>query len=99
MLQMLFLLLQIWSESATKRRQPDLELWIYELWGDICWAVAALLHCCLMLLFLLLQHRISTILHSDRILVLDAGCLAEFNSPKVLLSNPKSIFYSLVHNK
>ena len=44
---------------------------------------------------LTIAHRLNTILDSDRVLVLDAGKIAEFDSPKALLSNDSSIFYSL----
>ena len=33
---------------------------------------------------------------SDRVMVLDAGYLKEFDEPAVLLENPKTLFYSLV---
>jgi ATP-binding cassette subfamily C (CFTR/MRP) protein 1 len=32
---------------------------------------------------------------SDKILVLDKGTIAEYDSPKNLLANPDSVFYSL----
>ena len=44
---------------------------------------------------LTIAHRLNTILDSDRVLVLDAGNVAEFDSPTSLLANPASIFYSL----
>ncbi|KAG0026069.1 hypothetical protein BGZ82_009678 [Podila clonocystis] len=45
---------------------------------------------------LTIAHRINTIMDSDRILVLDHGYVAEFDSPQALLSKPDSIFSSLV---
>ncbi|XP_054157503.1 ATP-binding cassette sub-family C member 2-like [Oppia nitens] len=44
---------------------------------------------------LTIAHRINTIMDSDRVLVLNEGTVAEFDSPDVLLSNQNSIFYSL----
>jgi ATP-binding cassette subfamily C (CFTR/MRP) protein 1 len=46
---------------------------------------------------LTIAHRINTILDSDRVMVLDKGHLVEFDSPSVLLQNPNSFFYGLVH--
>ncbi|KAJ7759637.1 P-loop containing nucleoside triphosphate hydrolase protein [Mycena metata] len=44
---------------------------------------------------LAIAHRISTIVNYDKILVLDSGSVAEFDNPKVLLSNPDSRFARL----
>ncbi|KAJ6550467.1 P-loop containing nucleoside triphosphate hydrolase protein [Mycena vulgaris] len=44
---------------------------------------------------LTIAHRISTIVNYDKILVLDSGSVAEFDDPKVLLSNPESRFARL----
>jgi ABC-type multidrug transport system fused ATPase/permease subunit len=35
---------------------------------------------------------------SDRIIVLDQGMIAEFDSPKTLLENNTSIFYGMAKN-
>ena len=42
-----------------------------------------------------IAHRINTILDSDRILVLDRGTVAEFDSPAELVKK-KGLFYDLV---
>ncbi|OCH93693.1 metal resistance protein YCF1 [Obba rivulosa] len=44
---------------------------------------------------LTIAHRINTILESDRVLVLDAGRVIEFESPQALLAKQHSAFYSL----
>ncbi|KAH9924719.1 metal resistance protein YCF1 [Fomitopsis serialis] len=44
---------------------------------------------------LTIAHRINTIMESDRVLILSAGEVTEFDSPKNLLSNKQTAFYSL----
>ena len=44
---------------------------------------------------LTIAHRIHTILDSDRVLVLDAGRVVEFDEPQQLLQDKRSIFASL----
>lgn len=38
-----------------------------------------------------IAHRVPTIVDSDRVIVLDQGRVAEYDSPSVLLKNPVSI--------
>ena len=42
-----------------------------------------------------IAHRVNTIIDSNRVVVLDQGSIAEFDTPNNLLANNKSIFYSL----
>ncbi len=42
-----------------------------------------------------IAHRLNTIIDYDRVLVMDKGVVAEYDSPKNLLSNTNSIFYSM----
>lgn len=42
-----------------------------------------------------IAHRIKTILSYDRIIVLEAGNIIEFDTPGNLLLNKEGIFYSL----
>ncbi len=44
---------------------------------------------------LTIAHRLNTIMNSDRVLVLDEGRVAEFDSPQNLLNNENSMFYML----
>ncbi|XP_063080213.1 ATP-binding cassette sub-family C member 12-like [Engraulis encrasicolus] len=45
---------------------------------------------------LTIAHRLNTVLHSDRILVMDNGQVAELDSPEVLMQRPGSLFSSLL---
>ncbi|TMW58919.1 hypothetical protein Poli38472_007064 [Pythium oligandrum] len=47
---------------------------------------------------LCIAHRLETILHSDKILMLDNGRVKEFGSPQTLLQRSDSAFRALVHS-
>ncbi|CAO3645423.1 unnamed protein product [Cunninghamella blakesleeana] len=47
---------------------------------------------------LCVAHRLFTVIHYDRILVLDDGKVKEFDSPLKLISNSQSMFYKLCKN-
>ncbi|KAI4581557.1 hypothetical protein MJG53_010000 [Ovis ammon polii x Ovis aries] len=48
---------------------------------------------------LTITHRVSTIIDSDTIMVLDSGRLEEYDEPHVLLQNTDSLFYKMVQLK
>ena len=45
-----------------------------------------------------IAHRLNTIMDSNRVMVLDQGNIAEFDSPDNLLSKKETIFYSMAKN-
>ncbi|XP_030479473.1 ABC transporter C family member 12 [Cannabis sativa] len=47
---------------------------------------------------LIIAHRLNTIMDSDRVLVLDAGQVLEYDSPEALLSNEESAFSRMVQS-
>ena len=52
---------------------------------------------CSFVYFTLSFDRIETILDSDRVIVMDKGRVQEMDNPQALLSDSKSIFYSLLN--
>jgi len=44
---------------------------------------------------LTIAHRLNTIIDSDRVIVLQAGRVAEFDTPEALLSDKNSLFFAL----
>ncbi|KAF7316454.1 Multidrug resistance-associated ABC transporter protein [Mycena indigotica] len=46
---------------------------------------------------LIIAHRLTTIVAYDRVMVLHEGRIAEFDSPRSLLSDPESAFHSMCH--
>lgn len=47
---------------------------------------------------LTIAHRLNTIMDSDRVIVMDQGKIAEFDSPQNLLADKNSIFYGMAKN-
>ena len=47
---------------------------------------------------LTIAHRLRTIIDYDKILVMDAGKVVEYDNPYVLISNQDSLFYSMCEN-
>jgi ABC-type multidrug transport system fused ATPase/permease subunit len=45
---------------------------------------------------IVIAHRVNTIIHSDKILVVDKGTVKEFDSPKNLILNTNSAFFKMV---
>ncbi|CAH1383013.1 unnamed protein product [Tenebrio molitor] len=45
---------------------------------------------------LTVAHRLQTVMDCEKILVIDAGCAVEFDSPSKLLQNTNGTFYKLV---
>ncbi|XP_069668827.1 probable multidrug resistance-associated protein lethal(2)03659 isoform X2 [Periplaneta americana] len=45
---------------------------------------------------LTIAHRLHTVMDSDRILVMEAGSVAEYDHPHILLQNKKGILYQMV---
>lgn len=46
---------------------------------------------------IVVAHRLQTIIESDRVLVLDTGKVAEFDTPSELRKNPESHFAKLIN--
>jgi ABC-type multidrug transport system fused ATPase/permease subunit len=47
---------------------------------------------------LVIAHRLNTIMGSDRIMVMDNGHVAEFDTPQKLMDNPDSAFNALIRS-
>jgi ABC-type bacteriocin/lantibiotic exporter with double-glycine peptidase domain len=49
-------------------------------------------------LTILRPYRLNTIMDSDKVLVMDNGVAAEYDTPQNLLADESSMFYALVSN-
>lgn len=45
---------------------------------------------------LTIAHRLNTVMDSDKVLVMDAGAMKEFDHPYILLQDTNGIFYGMV---
>ncbi|XP_015522174.2 ATP-binding cassette sub-family C member 4 isoform X1 [Neodiprion lecontei] len=45
---------------------------------------------------LTIAHRLNTIMDSDRVLVMEGGCIVEFGPPHLLLKNPNGYFFQML---
>ncbi|XP_017787048.1 PREDICTED: probable multidrug resistance-associated protein lethal(2)03659 isoform X2 [Nicrophorus vespilloides] len=45
---------------------------------------------------LTIAHRLNTIMDSDKVLVMDAGTMVEYDHPHLLLQNPKGVLYGML---
>lgn len=45
---------------------------------------------------LTIAHRLHTVMDSDKVLVMDAGAMVEFNHPHILLQNPNGFLFNMV---
>lgn len=45
---------------------------------------------------LTIAHRLNTIMDSDKVLVMEAGRMVEFDHPHILLQNPDGHFHKMV---
>lgn len=46
---------------------------------------------------MIISHRLDTVLHCDKVMVMDQGKILEFDSPNKLLEDTQSAFYGLAH--
>lgn len=45
-----------------------------------------------------IAHRLNTIIHSDRVMVLSFGQIQEYDTPAALMANPESQFSKLLQD-